>query len=229
MKKVLKTGGVLLLAAAFVVSVASCSKDDTHANNSNNNGNGNINIVNLQAQITSLPNEPLNSTELTSLSVMREEEKLARDVYITLYNKWGVNIFTNISSSEHTHMDAILMLLNKYSLTDPVGSNAVGVFTNTTLQTLYNQLVAQGNASVLDAYKVGATIEDLDIFDLKNALLNNDNQDIKLVYDMLTKGSRNHLRSFYKNILNIGGIYTPQYITQAEFDVIINGTMETGF
>ena len=74
MKKVLKTGGFLLLAAAFVVSVASCSKDDTHANNSNNNGNGNINIVNLQAQITSLPNEPLNSTELTSLSVMREEK-----------------------------------------------------------------------------------------------------------------------------------------------------------
>lgn len=229
MKKVLKTGGGLLLSAAFVVSVASCSKDDTPANNSNNNGNGNINIVNLQAQITSLPNEPLNSTELTSLSVMREEEKLARDVYITLYNKWGVNIFTNISSSEQTHMDAILMLLNKYSLTDPVGSNAVGVFTNTTLQTLYNQLVAQGNASVLDAYKVGATIEDLDIFDLKTALISIDNQDIHLVYDMLTKGSRNHMRSFYKNILNVGGTYTPQYITQAEFDAIINSAMETGF
>jgi hypothetical protein len=229
MKKVSKTGGVLLLAAAFVVSVASCSKDDTPANNSNNNRNGNINIVNLQAQITSLPNEPLNSTELTSLSFMREEEKLARDVYITLYNKWGVNIFTNISSSEQTHMDAILMLVNKYSLTDPVGSNEVGVFTNTTFQTLYNLLVAQGIASVLDAYKVGATIEDLDIFDLKTALISIDNQDIRLVYDMLTKGSRNHMRSFYKNILNVGGTYTPQYITQAEFDAIINSAMETGF
>ena len=73
------------------------------------------------------------------------------------------------------------------------------------------------------------TIEDLDIFDLKNALLNNDNQDIKLVYDMLTKGSRNHIRSFYKNILSVGGSYSPQYITQAEFDAIINTAMETGF
>jgi len=226
-KKVLKTGSFLLLSAVLLFTVPSCSKDDTPASNSNNNSN--INQANLQAQIISLPNEPLNSAELSSLSFMREEEKLARDVYITLYNKWGVNIFTNISNSEQTHMDAILMLLNKYSLTDPVGSNAVGVFSNATLQNLYTQLVAQGNASVLDAYKVGATIEDLDIFDLKNALLNNDNQDIKLVYDMLAKGSRNHLRSFYKNILNIGGIYTPQYITQAEFDVIINGTMETGF
>lgn len=211
MKNLIKNSGFSILLAVLLFTVASCSKDDTPANNSNNNRN--INAANLQAQITSLPTEPLNSAELTSLSFMREEEKLARDVYITLYNKWGVNIFTNISNSEQTHMDAILMLLSKYSLTDPVSNNAVGVFNNVTLQNLYNQLVAQGNISVLDAYKVGATIEDLDIFDLKNALLNNDNQDIKLVYDMLTKGSRNHIRSFYKNILSVGGSYSPQYIT----------------
>lgn len=227
MKKVLKTGSFLLIAAALVVSLASCSKDDTPANNGNDNGN--INIANLQAQITSLPKEPLNSTELSSLSFMREEEKLARDVYITLYNKWGVNIFTNISSSEQTHMESVLLLLNKYSIADPVGTNLVGVFNNTILQGLYNQLVAQGNTSVLEAYKVGATIEDLDIFDLKNALINIDNQDIRLVYDNLTKGSRNHMRSFYKSILSVGGAYTPQYITQAEFDAIINSAMETGF
>lgn len=227
MKNLIKNSGFSILLAVLLFTVASCSKDDTPANNSNNNGN--INAANLQAQITSLPTEPLNSAELTSLSFMREEEKLARDVYITLYNKWGVTIFTNISNSEQTHMDAILMLLSKYSLTDPVSNNAVGVFNNVTLQNLYNQLVAQGNISVLDAYKVGATIEDLDIFDLKNALLNNDNQDIKLVYDMLTKRSRNHIRSFYKNILSVGGSYSPQYITQAEFDAIINTAMETGF
>jgi hypothetical protein len=227
MKKVLKTVVGLFLAVALVVSIASCSKDDIPANNGNDNGN--INIANLQAQITSLPKEPLNSAELTSLSFMREEEKLARDVYITLYNKWGVNIFTNISSSEQTHMESVLLLLNKYSLTDPVGSNVVGVFSNSILQNLYTQLVAQGNVSILEAYKVGATIEDLDIFDLKNALTTIDNQDIKLVYDMLTKGSRNHMRSFYKNVLNVGGTYTPQYITQAEFDAIINSAMETGY
>lgn len=227
MKNIIKNASLLFLAAGLLLALTSCSKDDTSANNSNNNGN--INLTNLQAQLNSLPIEPLSNDELTSLSFMREEEKLARDVYITLYSKWSVNIFNNISSSEQTHMDAVLLLLKKYNLTDPVGSNAVGVFNNATLQNLYNQLVAQGNNSVLDAYKVGATIEDLDIFDLKNALLNNDNQDIKLVYDMLTKGSRNHMRSFYKNILNTGGSYTPQYITQAEFDAIINSSMETGF
>ena len=227
MENLSKTGRFLLMAAVLTFSVASCSKEAAPFNNSNDNAN--INIANLQAQINSLPVETLSLAESGSLAFMREEEKLARDVYITLYNKWRTNIFTNISAGEQTHMDAVLQLLNKYSLPDPVGTNAVGVFNNTTLQNLYSMLVAQGSTSILDAYKVGATIEDLDIFDLKNALLSNDNQDIKLVYDMLTKGSRNHMRSFYKNILNIGGTYTPQYITQAEFDAIIDSSMETGF
>jgi hypothetical protein len=227
MKKSARNAGIAILFGTLFFSFSSCSKDENPDNNATNNDN--INVANFQAQIKSLPNETLNPAELSSLLFMREEEKLARDVYITLYNKWAANIFTNISASEQTHMESVLLLLTKYNLTDPVGTNPVGVFNNAALQTLYNQLVALGNTSLTDAYKVGATIEDLDIFDLKNALTVIDNKDIRLVYDNLTKGSRNHLRSFYKNILNVGGTYTPQYITQTEFDAIINSPMETGF
>jgi len=208
------------------VGLTSCNKDD---NPTPVNNDANINLINLQAQVISLPTESLSVDEINSLEFLREEEKLARDVYITMYSKWGAKIFNNISNSEQTHMDAVLQLLNKYNIPDPVGSNPVGVFQNTSLQNLYNQLVEEGNISILAAYKVGATIEDLDIFDLRTALTKIDNQDISLVYEMLTKGSRNHLRSFYKNILSIGGTYSPQYITQAEFDAIINSSMETGF
>ena len=205
----------------------SCSKDDNQPNNSDNNSN--YSIETLRAQVNILPIEPLNAVELNTLSFMREEEKLARDVYISLYNKWGSNVFKNISSSEQTHMDAMLILLNRYNITDPVVSNAVGVFNNSTLQNLYNQLIVEGNISVLNAFKVGATIEDLDIFDLTNALSGIDNQDIRFVYENLSKGSRNHMRAFYKNILNSGGTYVPQYLTQADFDAIINSAKETGF
>jgi hypothetical protein len=208
------------------IGLASCNKDD---NPTPINDDPNINLINLQAQVINLPTETLSTDEINSLEFLREEEKLARDVYITMYSKWGAKIFNNISNSEQTHMDAVLQLLNKYNITDPVGSNPVGVFQNTALQNLYNQLVDEGKISLLAAYKVGATIEDLDIFDLSTALTKIDNQDITLVYEMLTKGSRNHLRSFYKNILSIGGTYSPQYITQLEFDAIINGSMETGF
>ncbi len=203
---------------SLVTNPISCSK------NSNNNNQKD----NLSSQINSLPKEPLNADEQATLSFMREEEKLARDVYVFLYNKWRTNIFTNISSSEQTHMDAILQLLNKYNLPDPAGSNGPGVYTSTILQNLYIQLTTQGTISIPEALKVGATIEDLDIYDLKAALTKVDNQDITLVYNNLMKGSRNHLRSFYSNILNVGGTYIPQFITQAEFDAIINSPMETG-
>ena len=93
---------------------------------------------------------------------------------------------------------------------------------------MYNQLVEQGSISISDAMQVGATIEDLDIFDLENALVKIDNQDIKLVYENLTKGSRNHLRSFYSNILILEETYVPQFITQEKFDAIVNSPMEKG-
>jgi hypothetical protein len=126
-------------------------------------------------------------------------------------------------------MDAMLQILNKYGIPDPVATNGIGVFKDSGLQNLYNQLVTSGNQSLLDAYKVGATIEDLDLFDLTDQISSIDNQDILLVYDNLAKGSRNHMRSFYKNIIAANGSYTPQFISQNTFDSIINSAMETGF
>jgi hypothetical protein len=182
----------------------------------------------MQLTIDSFPKEPLSDAEKNSLILMREEEKLARDVYTTLYAKWGSRPFSNISSSEQTHMDAVLTLLKKYDITDPVGPNGVGIFQNTTMQNLYKQLVDLGNKSSLDAFKVGATIEDLDIFDLKRLSAEVDNKDILFVYGNLERGSRNHMRAFNRNIQNFGSAYVPQYISQAEFDAIVSGSMETG-
>lgn len=217
MKKYL-IGTAMTVTLFFSVILVSCSKNKDNRNTTNN----------LNSQVNNLPNEPLNTDERATLSFMREEEKLARDVYVFLYNKWVLPIFNNISSSEQSHMDAIVQLLNKYNLPDPVGSNGYGIFSNPLLQNLYTQLTTQGSVSLLDALKAGATIEDLDIYDLKLSLTKVDNHDIILVYNNLMKGSRNHLRSFYSNIINAGGTYTPQYITQAEFDAIINSPMETG-
>ena len=216
MKRIWQT--LFSTVAVFSIATMTISCNKNNDNNINNDFN---------TQVINLPKEPLNSDEQATLTFMREEEKLARDVYTFLYSKWQIKIFSNISSSEQTHMDAILLLLNKYNLPDPVGNNPAGVFTNSTLQTLYNQLTTQGSVSSLAALKVGATIEDLDIYDLKTALTKADNQDIRLVYENLMKGSRNHLRSFYSNILNAGVTYVPQYITQAEFDAIINSPIET--
>lgn len=217
------TNRLLLSVFGLIVftGILSCDKDSTPSSATGNNPYAN--------QISSLPRESISTFERESLLFMREEEKLARDVYQYLYQKWGAKIFTNITASEQTHMDAVLLLLQKYNLPDPASGKPAGSFSDPRLQTLYASLTAQGSTSVLDGYIVGATIEDLDLFDLYAALESVDNQDISFVYSNLAKGSRNHLRSFYRNTLAAGGSYLPQYISQEEFDVIINGAMETGW
>lgn len=167
-------------------------------------------------------------TEAQDLTFLREEEKLARDVYLTLADKWGLAIFTNIARSEQTHMDQVLGLLNAYNLPDPVGGQPVGVFTNVTLQQLYYSLVAQGLASVEGALTVGATIEDLDIDDLDHMMADTTMPDLLQVYENLQKGSRNHLRSFVGQLDALGVGYTPQFISVEAYAAIIGTATETG-
>jgi hypothetical protein len=165
----------------------------------------------------------LNQQEKDMLIQMREEEKLARDVYDSLFVAHGTRVFDNISNSEQRHMDDVLGLLNKYNLPDPA-SPTPGVFNNPDLQNLYNQLVTAGSVSEIEALKVGATIEDLDIYDLEEFSSMTDKQDILDVFGSLDCGSQNHMRAFMRQLTNAGETYTPQFITQAKFDAILNGT-----
>lgn len=66
--------------------------------------------------VINLPIEELTQDEINGLLIMREEEKLAHDVYITLYNKWKLNVFQNISKSELTHTEAVKYLIERYKL-----------------------------------------------------------------------------------------------------------------
>jgi len=190
-------------------------------------GTGN-DIQSLWDQIDALPVEPLSDGELAALSFMREEEKLARDVYLYLHDLWGSQIFINISNSEQTHTDAVAHLIEKYGLTDPSLGKLEGEFVDPILLGLYDMLIAQGTPSLMDALLVGATIEDLDIYDLHRQMIDVDNQDITLVFEMLLKGSRNHMRSFSSQLEGMNVVYTPVYISQEEYDSIINSPQETG-
>ncbi|MBA2862463.1 DUF2202 domain-containing protein [Methanococcus maripaludis] len=184
--------------------------------------------VNHQQEIAMYPFEELSQQEIDGLILMREEEKFARDVYLELYDIWGQQIFLNIANSESTHTNAVKLLLDKYNLTDSVADDTRGIFTNQDLAQLYNSLVEKGSVSLMDALMVGATVEDLDIYDLQRLNEISDNEDISAVYGNLEKGSRNHLRSFTKVIERNGGTYEPQYISQSEYDEIVSGDMETG-
>jgi hypothetical protein len=181
--------------------------------------------------IVNAPAGELSQEEIKDLLHMREEEKLARDVYLTLYDYWKLPIFKHIARSENWHMRMVELLLQKYNLPDPVKETGdrIGVFKDPELQKLYDELVEKGKRSIVDALKVGATIEDLDIYDLERTLSRTDNEDIKLVYRNLMKGSRNHLRAFVRTLRRFGGDYKPQYISEEEFQKIISTPIERGF
>jgi hypothetical protein len=185
--------------------------------------------VSMRPAVADLPNETLSQAELDGLLLMREEEKLARDVYQTLYERWGLSIFANIAQSEQTHTEAVRDLLVKYDIADPVTDDTIGVFVNNELQQLYNDLTQAGNDSEVAALTVGATIEDLDIKDLIDLSAATDNADIALVYDNLTRGSRNHLRAFTHQLSMRDASYEPQYISSAEYESIITSEQETGY
>ena len=179
--------------------------------------------------IDQFPAEDVNDAEAEGLIFMREEEKLARDVYKTLYTHWNIRVFNNIPRSEQQHMDAIKLLLDRYQLEDPVGDDLLGVFKNEALQELYNTLTAQGSVSLVEALKAGALIEEIDILDLQRELDDDvDNQDITFVYENLMKGSRNHLRAFVRNLSRQGVEYVPQKLSEEQYLEIINSDRERG-
>ncbi len=199
---------LILLSIPLFISLQSCDKDDDDNNTSSTN----------QTTSTSL-----TADEITDLLYLREEEKLAHNVYIYAYQKYTVMIFQNIANSEQTHTKAVLDMLTKYKLDDPAANKAIGEFNDSSLQQLYTDLTTIVDSSQTHAFTVGATIEDLDIFDLSENIKRSSKADILKLYNDLMCGSRNHLRSY---IGKLNGNYSPQYLTLSDYNAIISSPKE---
>ena len=193
----------LLILTAIVTLASSCSEDTSNEND----------LVTLTLK------------EQQDLLFLREEEKLARDVYLFSFDVYGDGIFNNIASSEQQHMDQVLTLLNTYGLKDPVSSER-GVFKDPMLQDLYTDLTAGSEISLLNALTAGATIEDLDINDISIFESQTIKTDLLKLYDQLKCGSKNHLRSYTDRLDVLGGEHVPQYISFEEYNSIVSSDRE---
>jgi len=215
MKKIhYRLSGWLVLAMVVSFSITQCT--ETPGLNGNPlPGNDAANSVIQGADLT--------EAEMDGILFMREEEKLARDVYIYLYEIHPLRPFMNISKSEQAHMDAIKYLIDIFDLEDPVGENPEGVFQNEGLQELYNQLIEKGSTSREEALSVGALIEEVDILDLQTQLDSvARNEEVIRVYTNLCRASENHLRAF-TGVLRLYDVeYIPVILSQDEFDRILN-------
>ena len=169
----------------------------------------------------------LTKAEEATLLWMREEEKLARDVYLTLYDTWheesGASILSNIAKSEQSHMDAVLKKIESYGLDDSATSE-IGQFNDPEVQVLYDELVEQGLQSYISALEVGREIEVLDISDINAAIEETNKLDLQTTYESLLEGSRNHLRAFAGQLDELvpDEEYESLYIDQDLYEAIID-------
>ncbi|RPJ09863.1 MAG: DUF2202 domain-containing protein [Spirochaetaceae bacterium] len=185
-------------------------------------------IVAIFPSIAGAQTTVLTEAEKAGIILMREEEKLARDVYLELYYTWKIPVFANIAASEQTHMDAMKNLIAQFGLADPVKSDELGAFTSRELAGLYKELITFGNTSAESAVIVGARIEELDIADLMRLIGGTKNTSIISVYENLLKGSRNHLRSFSGQFARYGTVFKPEYISPELYQQIIRSPREQG-
>jgi hypothetical protein len=164
---------------------------------------------------------PASAALAEDLQFMREEEKVARDVYLALAEEWDARVFSAIARSEQRHMDAVGRLLDAYGVDDPAAATGPGEFVDPDLQALYDELVERGRESLEAALEVGALIEEVDIADLIDALDDTDEAMVERVFGRLLSGSENHLRAFVRNLEAIGVDYSPAVLDASLFADIV--------
>ncbi len=226
----LKYGMMILLAGGITFS--SCeNNNDLSAGitagmvTSDNEGATVINTDDLKSVTTGTDDLTVEQTDW--LKFMREEEKLARDLYLALSVDFTVPAFKNIARAEENHMNAVLAILTTYGIEDPASPES-GVFNNADLQALYNTLLEKGKLSLAEALKVGALVEETDILDLADVYALNPGEDLKTLTEALMLGSRNHLRAFNRVLAANGIVYAPVALDQEAFDAIISTPWEKG-
>ena len=175
-----------------------------------------------------VPGSVLTPHEIAHMRYMREEEKLARDAYLLLANRWGIPAFGKIAQAEQRHMDAVLGLLTRYGIPDPAAGMDAGQFIDPNLASLYATLMQKGAKSPINAIQVGGLIEEVDIADLEFAVSSTSRADIIRVYENIHRGSRNHLRAFAGLSAQYGVVYQPQKLSPTEVQAILSSPMENG-
>ncbi|MDF7826548.1 DUF2202 domain-containing protein [Pontiellaceae bacterium B12227] len=209
---------LIIFAAVFSAPIAD-AKGNGHCHGKSEKG-GCANSCSAVVATTA-DSAKLSEAEAQHLLYMREEEKLARDVYLTLGKLYDQRVFVNIPRSEQHHMNAVLGLLESYGLKDPVKPEP-GQFTDPKLQDLYDALIARGSTSREEAFLVGALVEEVDIQDLQDATESTENESIRSVLGALVSASERHLNAFVRNYESASGkTYVAQHMPQADVDAML--------
>jgi hypothetical protein len=158
----------------------------------------------------------LSSREKDGLIFIWEEEKAARDLYASLYERNNLSVFLDLTRSEQSHMDQAKAIIDRYIL--PLPEDKPGAFQNQTLKQIHDELLEEGSQSDQEALKAAATFEEISIKDLEKELAASQAEDIMAMYQGLLAGSRKHLRTYVSDLKDQGIQYNPRYLDRGVFE-----------
>ena len=214
-----------IMLTVVAMMMAGCGSSSSSNGKDNNTSDSCAGLPDTVQTALDAPTSILSQALINTLSYMGNEERLAYDVYNKLYAEWGTKQFTNIASkSEVKHITVVQSLVKKYKMNDdinftnvdlpalgymntPIEQMQAGTYDISKIQRLYDDLVAQGSSSEVEALKVGCTIEVVDVDDLDAYIKiaeNSKAQDVVTVFNFLRDGSYNHYWSFDKGLKNRG-------------------------
>jgi hypothetical protein len=189
-----RTLGVLLLLFLLI----GCGSNNSNNANGSHAGQNSTNlpseVTNALASSTSTLTQPLQD----SIQYMYNEEGLAYDIYLSLYQIYPLQQLQNIAlNSESKHQEAVNQLAIKYAL-NLVPSSA-GIYEVEAIDELYDTLYQKGVDSEQDALEVGCMVEVVDIDDLNTFISQaqaSNAPDVVAIFDYLRKGSYKHYWEF---------------------------------
>lgn len=146
----------------------------------------------------------LSEAELNALIYLVKLEKMAYEVYTTLGQIYStMPILENISEAEYRHWKVLQNLFVKYGETDPTKDGDVdldiGLYNDDDMSDAYDEAIAYGGVSLLQAMETGAIIEQLELDSLSNALGRTTLPDLTTIYTNFINADGAHLDAFNKH------------------------------
>ena len=200
MKKKLITSTLLLSAIMITGCINNKYQQQSSRDYQQNNGA-------ISSPVSNSTNHSTTSLAVQkSLAYMYDEERLAKEVYLAIYNRQPVQQLSKIASNaEGRHIDAVKNLAQRYGVATPY--QQAGRYQNSHIQSLYTKLYAKGIRSKRDALEVGCMVEVIDVDDLNNYINEAQHanaQDVVQTYEFLRKGSYNHYWAFDRGLQQVG-------------------------
>ena len=170
-------------------------------------------------------NSGLSMEETESLKFTAEQEKLSVELYLYAFSAYNLPIFQEIANKKTRHLTEVRAVMEDLDVEDPTEGIGVGVFNNTEIQTLYNQMRSRIEEGQNNAFIAALTVEESIIHFSGISLSETSNNTLIELYEAIICGSKNHFRTFYSE-LTTSKSYVSQYFTQEEFSDIVNSGQE---